>query len=110
VLAAADAALITLGMSIPGAVPSKIYEAMATSCRSCWWRRRTARRVQEAGCGLTVAPGCAADLRAAYMQLALDGARRGQLGAAGRIAAETIYNRDRIAERLDHFLTQLLPK
>jgi glycosyltransferase involved in cell wall biosynthesis len=110
-LAAADVALITLGMSIPGAVPSKIYEAMATALPILLVADgEPARRVQEAGCGVAVAPGDAAALRAAYLPLALDAAHREQLGAAGRIAAETKYNRDQIAERLDQFLTQLLPK
>ncbi len=34
-LAAADVALATLGMRLRGAVPSKIYEAMASRARSC---------------------------------------------------------------------------
>jgi glycosyltransferase involved in cell wall biosynthesis len=91
-------------------VPSKSYEAMATALPILLVADgEPARRVQEAGCGVAVAPGAAAALRAAYLPLALDAAHREQLGAAGRIAAETTYNRDRIAERLDQFLTQLLP-
>jgi glycosyltransferase involved in cell wall biosynthesis len=109
-LAAADAAVITLGMSIPGAVPSKIYEAMATSLPILLVADgEPARRVREASCGLAVPPGDSAGLRAAFMELAQNGALREQMGIAGRLAAETVYNRDRIAERLDQFLTQLVP-
>lgn len=109
-LAAADMALVTLGMTIPGAVPSKIYEAMAA-------RRpillvadgEAARRVEDAGAGLTVPPGDAAGLRAACLRLASDAAERARLGQAGRHAAETLYHRDRIAERLDAFLRRFVP-
>jgi glycosyltransferase involved in cell wall biosynthesis len=109
-LAAADAAIITLGMSIPGAVPSKIYEAMATSLPILLVADgEPARRVQEASCGRAVPAGEPAGLRAAFTELARDADLRERLGAAGRQAAETIYNRDRIAERLAQFLTQLVP-
>ena len=63
-LAAADAALISLGMAIPGAVPSKIYEAMASHLPILLIATgEAARRVEEAGCGLTVAPGDAESAR-----------------------------------------------
>ena len=108
-LAAADAALISLGMSIPGAVPSKIYEAMATGIPILLIADgEPARRIDEAQCGLAVAPGDSAAARAAFLRLAGDVTLRDKLGAAGRIAAETIYNRDRIAERLDRFLRGLV--
>jgi glycosyltransferase involved in cell wall biosynthesis len=109
-LAAADVAIITLGMSIPGAVPSKIYEAMATSLPILLVADgEPARRVEEASSGLSVSPGDSAGLRAAFLELAQDAARRQRLGTAGRLAAETVYNRDRIAERLDQFLSTLVP-
>ena len=109
-LAAADAAIISLGMEIPGAVPSKIYEAMASSLPILLIAAgEAARRVDEAGCGLTAAPGDSAAIRAAYKQLVTDAAERDRLGAAGRRAAETVYNRDHIATRLHQFLTTLVP-
>ncbi len=108
-LAAADAALITLSMSIPGSVPSKIYEAMATSLPTLLIAvGESARRVREADCGLTVAPGDLAAAREAFTRLATDAALRAKLGAAGRHAAETVYHRDAIARRLDQFLSGLL--
>jgi glycosyltransferase involved in cell wall biosynthesis len=109
-LSAADVAIITLGMSIPGAVPSKIYEAMATSLPILLVADgEPARRVEEASCGMAVAPGDPAGLQAAYVELVQNAARREQMGAAGRLAAETVYDRDRIAARLDQFLSQLVP-
>ena len=57
-LAAADAALITLGMSIPGAVPSKIYEAMASRLPILLVADgEPATRIADADCGIAVAPG-----------------------------------------------------
>ncbi|HKD36807.1 MAG TPA: glycosyltransferase, partial [Pirellulales bacterium] len=110
-LAAADAAIISLGMSIPGAVPSKIYEAMASSLPIFLVADgEPARRIQDAKCGIAVKSGDAAGLRQAFLEFAADPGLRKRLGAAGRLAAETTYNRDRIAARLDEFLTNLLAK
>jgi glycosyltransferase involved in cell wall biosynthesis len=109
-LAAADAAVISLVAPIPGAVPSKIYEAMASHLPILLVARgEPARRVEEAGAGLAVAPGDGAALAAAFRRLATDEALRRHLGEAGRHAAETTYHRDRIAERLHRFLLERLP-
>lgn len=104
-LAAADVAVITLGMSIPGAVPSKIYEAMAAELPILLVADgEPARRVAEAGCGLSVPPGAVDQALAACRRLADDATLRAELGHAGRHAAQTKYHRDRIADRLDEFL------
>jgi colanic acid biosynthesis glycosyl transferase WcaI len=104
-LACADAALITLGMSLPGAVPSKIYEAMASQLPILLVANgEAARRVGDAGCGIAVAPGDASGLRAAWGQMAADAAGRAQMGLRGQGAAQTTYNRTHIAQRLDRFL------
>jgi glycosyltransferase involved in cell wall biosynthesis len=109
-LAASDVALITLGMSIPGAVPSKIYEAMATSLPILLVADgEPAGRVAEADCGLAVAPGDVTGMQAAFARFAIDGELRNRLGAAGRRAAETTYDRTQIAARLDQFLSSLVP-
>ena len=64
-LAASDVALISLGMSIPGAVPSKIYEAMASSLPILLIADgEPARRIES--CGLAVPPGRVDDARAAF--------------------------------------------
>jgi glycosyltransferase involved in cell wall biosynthesis len=108
-LAAADVAIISLGMSIPGAVPSKIYEAMATSLPILLVADgEPARRVADAQCGLAVTPGDKANLKEAFVTLATNAALRQQLGTAGRRAAETTYSRSAIAEKLDRFLSGLL--
>jgi glycosyltransferase involved in cell wall biosynthesis len=108
-LAGADVALISLGMSIPGAVPSKIYEAMAASLPILLIAvGEPAQRVRDAECGLTVPPGDLAAARDAYCRLAADSELCARLGAAGRRAAETRYHRDEIAKRLDCFLRETL--
>ena len=108
-LAAADAAVISLGLPIPGAVPSKIYEAMASELPILLIADgEAARRVDEAGCGVAVPPNAPERLRAAALRLAGDDRLRASLGAAGRRAAETVYDRNRIAGRLDAFLRSCL--
>jgi glycosyltransferase involved in cell wall biosynthesis len=111
ILAASDVALITLGMAIPGAVPSKIYEAMASSLPILLVAAgEAAARVTEAQCGLTVRPGDLDAARDAVCRLAADRALRETLGAAGRRAAETTYNRREIGKQLDQFLRSLLKR
>ncbi len=108
-LAAADVAVATLGMKLLGAVPSKIYEAMASARPLLLIAEgESVRRVERAGCGLTVRPGDLDGARDAWVRLATDPDLRSRLGAAGRQAAETTYDRARIAERLDRFLRKVL--
>jgi colanic acid biosynthesis glycosyl transferase WcaI len=109
-LAAADVAVATLGMRLQGAVPSKIYEAMAGARPLLLIAEgEAARRVERAECGLTVRPGDLDGAREAWIRLATDPDLRSRLGAAGRRAAETTYDRSRIAERLDRFLKKVIP-
>ena len=108
-LSAADGAIITLGLHLPGAVPSKIYEAMASELPILLVATgEAALRVERAGCGLAVPPGHAGSLRAAYQRLAGDAALRRKLGDAGRRAAEGEYDRAAIARKLDAFLSRCL--
>ena len=109
-LAAADAAAISLGMTLPGAVPSKIYEAMASSLPILLIADgEPARRVESASAGLCVPPGDRAAAVAAFARLAREPMLRATLGASGRRAAETLYDRSRIAARLERFLRESLP-
>ena len=110
-LAGADAAVVSLGQALRGAVPSKVYEAMAARLPILLVAQgEPARRVEEAECGLVSAPGDGAALRINFERLARDPELRARLGAAGRRAAETTYDRKRIAQRLDAFLrSQLAP-
>ena len=97
-------------MAIPGAVPSKIYEAMASSLPILLIAEgEAARRVESAECGLAVAPGDAKGAMTAVVRLVSDGQLRERFGAAGRRAAETLYNRNEIGKTLDQFLRSLLP-
>lgn len=109
ILAVADVAVISLGMSIVGAVPSKIYEAMAASLPILLIADgEPARRVLDAGCGIASAPGDSGTLRANFERLATDAELRAELGARGRFAAETRYDRTTIARRLEVFLRRAL--
>ena len=104
-LAAADVAVASLGLRLEGAVPSKIYEAMASGLPLLLIAEGEAvRRVEHAECGIAVPPGDLAAAVDAWARLASDPELRARLGAAGRRAAETTYDRSRIAERLDIFL------
>ena len=109
-LAEADVAVVSLGLSLTGATPSKLYEAMAARLPIMLVATgEPAWRVEQAGCGLVSAPGDRQVLRANYERLATDPDLRARLGAAGRKAAETTYNRRRIALQLDAFLRTRLP-
>lgn len=105
-LAASDVAVVTLGTTLPGAVPSKIYEAMASALPIILVAGgEPADRVHRAGAGIAVEPGDLAAFERAVTTLAADPAARARLGAAGRRAAETTYHRDHIADTLARFLS-----
>jgi len=100
-LASADLAIACLKQTLPGAVPSKIYEAMgAARPLVLVGDGEPAEILRETGAGLAVAPGDLDSLEAAFRTLAQDPAKRQELGAAGRRAAETRFNRWRICDTL----------
>ncbi len=108
-LAAADIALISLGRTLPGAVPSKIYEAMASALPILLIAGgEPAARVTRAPSGVAVAPGDPEAFAGAWRQLVTDPALRQSLGDAGRHEAEVRYSRAAIADRLDTVLRQAL--
>ena len=109
ILAAADCAIIPLKTRLPGAVPSKIYEAMASGLPILLIAEgEPVRRVDDAQCGLSVMPSDLEAFRNAYLRIAGDPELRRRLGDAGRRAAEATYNREGIAEILDEFLRDQL--
>lgn len=104
-LGASDVAFHVLKFSIPGAVPSKIYEAMASGLPILFaGEGEGARRVLQAGAGLAVPYNDVCGLEEAVRRLASDPALRRQFGVAGRRAAEKLYNRKEIAKRLHQLL------
>jgi len=99
-VASADLALVPLRMSLPGAVPSKIYEAMGAGVPVVLVASgEAADIVQRSQAGVSVRPGDVAGLAAAIRGLAADSAARSRLGMAGRAAAERDFDRVRIADR-----------
>ncbi len=105
-LAESDVALVTLGYELTGAVPSKIYEAMAAELPVLLMGAGEARRrIEEARCGVVVPPGDVHGLASAMHQLAcLPQADLWAMGRAGRVAAETQYDRGKIVADLSAFL------
>lgn len=106
VLASADIALVPLGLRLPGAVPSKLYEAMASGVPVILVAEGEPANVLEAaGGGLTVELRDAGGLAAALKQLASSSALRESLGAAGRRAAVEKHDRrlscDRFIDALE---------
>lgn len=108
VLASMDVAVITLKSPIRGAVPSKIYEAMASGVPILLVATGEATEIiRNAGCGLIVAPGDHEGLVKAIRELAKNDELRASMGIAGRHAAMTLYNRQQIASRFNEVLITL---
>jgi glycosyltransferase involved in cell wall biosynthesis len=104
-LASADAVFNVLKFAIPGAVPSKIYEAMATGLPILFGGEgEGARRIEEAKAGIVVPYHDIKGIERAVRRLALSPGFRQQLGQAGRLAAEKLYSRKEIARRLHGLL------
>ena len=100
-LAAADVLLVPLASYIPGAVPSKLYEAMASGRPVVLMAEgEAAHIVRRHDAGIVVAPGDVAGLGNALQALSCNADLRSRLGANGRAAAVQFFNRDTIAARL----------
>jgi glycosyltransferase involved in cell wall biosynthesis len=104
-LSSADVALVTLGSAIFGAVPSKIYEAMASELPILLVAEgEPVQRVKEVGAGLVVKCNDINGLVATVIKLAESTELRMELGRAGRQAAEQVYSREAIANMLSEKL------
>lgn len=104
-LAASQVGFHVLKFAIPGAVPSKIYEAMASGLPILFaGGGEGARRVLDARAGLVVPYEDVRGLEAAVRRLVSTPELRQELGRAGRCAAEKLYNRKEIARRLHRLL------
>jgi glycosyltransferase involved in cell wall biosynthesis len=104
-LASADAIAVTLKMDIPGAVPSKIYESMASEKPVILAASgEAAEIVRSADAGVVVAPGDVEGFARAVVELAKNPARARALGENGRRAAVAKYDRRQIAEKFMSYL------
>jgi len=101
----ADILIIPLVRYLPGAVPSKLYEAMATGRPVVVVAEgEAAGIIQQHQAGLAVTPWDADGLADALRRLAADPALRERLGRNGRAAVERHFDRRRIAEEFVRFL------
>lgn len=104
--ASADIAVIPLRIRLPGAVPSKLYEAMACGLPALVVAQgEPADIVEETHSGVAVASGDIAGLEAALRRLIADPALRASLGATGRTVAGTRFNRNIIVDQFIQRLT-----
>ena len=104
-LASADIALVPLRGQIPGAVPSKLYEAMASGLPVVLVAAgEAAEIVTAAGTGIVVAPGDADGVAEALRRLARSPEERRRFGEAGRETAVTRFDRRRLC---DDFIREL---
>jgi glycosyltransferase involved in cell wall biosynthesis len=103
-LASADIVLVTLKTHIPGAVPSKLYEAMASGRPVVLVASgEAAKIVREHQVGIVVEQGDLVGLARAVKTLQTQPYLRRVLGANGRRAAEKYFDRHMIATRfIDH--------
>lgn len=109
ILASADAAIVTMGMEIPGMIPNKLFEAMASELPVLLVSTgEPVERLRQADAGIAVPPAHPHELRQAFIQLATDPSLRERLGSNGRRAVEANYDRAKIAERLHGFLKAAL--
>lgn len=107
ILASSDFALVPLTTDIPGAVPSKIYEAMASCLPVLLIASGEATRIlNDAGAGIVVRPGETGDIAESIRYLALNSTARKELGANGRRAALSHYDRSSIANNFLSFLKE----
>jgi len=105
-LAAGDMILVPLKVFIPGAVPSKLYEAMASGRPIVLVAHgEAADLVREHRAGIVVAPGDIDGFAEAVLALERDPDLRRELGENGRRAAEGPFNRATIAKDFERRLT-----
>ena len=108
-IAAADIVIVPLKTYIPGAVPSKLYEAMASSRPVVLVADgEAAEIVREHQAGLVVKPGDVSGLVQALLSLCSQSSLRETLGLNGRRAVELSFDRAQIAARFIKHLEKSL--
>jgi glycosyltransferase involved in cell wall biosynthesis len=106
-VASADIALVPLKDYIPGAVPSKLYEAMASGTAVLLVASgEPAELVRRFDAGVVVAPKDTAGLARALETLAREEGARKRMGENGRRAAEAYYDRRALVERFVKYLEE----
>jgi colanic acid biosynthesis glycosyl transferase WcaI len=104
-LAAADMLLIPLACDIPGAVPSKLYEAMASGRPLVLVATgEPAEIVRQHQAGLVVSPGDITALAQAIRTLRTEPEKAAQFATNARRAAVAHYDRGQIAESFIAYL------
>ncbi|HEY1434418.1 MAG TPA: glycosyltransferase family 4 protein [Thermoanaerobaculia bacterium] len=99
-MGSADLSLVPLKMSLPGAVPSKIYEAMGAGVPLLLIAEgEAATLVRRSEAGMVVAPGDVEGVASSIRALVTNPALRQRLGEAGRAAALRDFDRREIADR-----------
>jgi len=103
--ASANIALISLKQYIPGAVPSKLYEAMASGVPVIMIGEGEPEHiVKSANCGVTVKPNNQNALVEAFIKLANDQKLKNAFGNNGRSYVKEHFNRENI---MNEFLKYL---
>lgn len=109
ILASSDIALVPLRTRIPGAVPSKLYEAMAAGLPVILIANgEAADIVKDTQAGIVVQPGDVESLASVLLDLSSDHEKRKQLGANGRRASTEQFDRRLIAAKFIAFLEEQL--
>ena len=108
-LTSADIALVPLKNRLPGAVPSKLYEAMGAGLPVVLVAEgEAADIVRETRAGVVVTPGDVKSLALVLRNLAENAELRNQLGTSGRHAAVVHFDRQAIADAFIDFLEEHL--
>lgn len=109
-LASADIAIASMKGDIPGMIPSKIYEGMASGRPVLLiGQGEPAELVAQTGAGLSVLPNDPESIVAALAHLADSPELRAEMGARGREAATARFSRDAIADALIDMLEDEAP-
>ncbi|NLS77781.1 MAG: glycosyltransferase family 4 protein [Chloroflexi bacterium] len=110
-LSAANVALVPLRKHalFQGALPSKMFDAWACGCPIILSIEGEARRVLEAAQGgLYAEPEDAASIAAAVQSLRARPAEAAEMGLNGRRYVEAHYSRQRMAQRLEELLREIV--
>jgi len=109
VIGTANICLVPLTSFIPGAVPSKLYEAMACEKPVVLIADGEAAEIVNAhGSGLVVSPGDFKGLVDALAYLVQRPDLWKTMGAAGRMTVEKYFDRKKIIEKFEEYLVEAL--